>query len=202
MRGNARWMTPAPNGLLGMLRSWFGGGTSGVWHEAREPALMAPMHMQMPMPRPLPHSYGRASVLVADDNPVNLMLIAALLESRGLFPTMAADGAEAVALASEMSFDLILMDLQMPVLDGLGATAAIRRFERAAGRPEVPVVAYSSALPPAVVLASCGISGNLCKPCSDQDLENCLVLWCPDYRAAPPVDGCGGARTEQRLAPP
>ena len=59
-----------------------------------------------------------------DDNPVNLMVISALLESRGLMPFLAADGAEAVALASGHHFDLILMDLQMPILDGLEATSA------------------------------------------------------------------------------
>jgi CheY-like chemotaxis protein len=192
MRTDAYPMRPAPIGLLGTLRSWFAAEAREVWPPALEPARCAP--------RPPPHSYGAVRVLVADDNPVNLMVIAAMLESRGLFPLLAADGAEAVALACEMPFDLILMDLQMPILDGLSATAAIRRFEHAAGRPAVPVVAYSSALPAAAVLAAYGINGSLFKPCEDQDLEDCLVLWCPPYRAAPPVDGCGWARTEPSMA--
>jgi CheY-like chemotaxis protein len=123
-------------------------------------------------------------VLVVDDNPVNLMVISALIESRGLVPVLAADGAQAVTLACELHFDLILMDLQMPILDGLGATSAIRRFESSSSRPAVPVVAYSSSSPGASVLTTHGINGSLVKPCGDQELEECLVRWCPTYRPA------------------
>jgi CheY-like chemotaxis protein len=130
-------------------------------------------------------------VLVVDDNPVNLMVMSAMLESRGLVALLAADGAEAVALASELHFDLILMDLQMPILDGLGATSAIRRVESTLARPAVPVVAYSSTGLSARLLATHGISGSLSKPCEDQDLEDCLVQWCPAYRVA--AAACGMA---------
>lgn len=169
--------SPAPNRLRGILRSWlhawsseFGPLPEDQPHAARGPAA---------------HDCGPVHVLVADDNPVNLMLISALMESRGMVPLLASDGAEAVALACALRFDLILMDIQMPVLDGLGATAAIRRFETASSRPAVPVLAYSSACPDAHVLAAHGISGRLDKPCSDQDLEACLLRWCPTYRPAP-----------------
>jgi CheY-like chemotaxis protein len=128
-------------------------------------------------------------VLVVDDDPVNLMVISALMESRGLVPLLATDGAEAVALACEMHFDLILMDLQMPILDGLGATSAIRRFEANSSRPAVPVVAYSSTSPGDGVLATHGLNGSLSKPCGVQELEDCLVQWCPTYRSAPTARG-------------
>jgi CheY-like chemotaxis protein len=124
-------------------------------------------------------------VLVVDDNPVNLMLISALMEARGVLPLLAADGAEAAALACEMHFDLILMDLQMPILDGWEATAAIRRFESACSRPGVPVVAYSSTPPNARVVEARGMNGILAKPCSDQDLDDCLVRWCPGFHSEP-----------------
>lgn len=124
-------------------------------------------------------------VLVVDDNPVNLMLMSALLEVRGIVPWLAADGAEALALACELHFDLILMDLQMPILDGLDASAAIRRFEAETSRQAVPVLAYTSMSPGARLLAAHGFSGSLPKPCSDQELEDCLLRWCPAYRPAP-----------------
>ncbi len=124
-------------------------------------------------------------VLVADDNPVNLIVISALMGTRGLVPVLAADGAEAVTLACDRRFDLILMDLQMPILDGLAATSAIRRFESAFARPAVPVIAYTSASPGGALLAKHGFSGGLSKPCEDQELEDCLLQWCPTYRAAP-----------------
>lgn len=130
-------------------------------------------------------------ILVVDDNPVNLIVISALMEPRGLVPVLAADGAEAVALACEIHFDLILMDLQMPILDGWAATAAIRNFERTFARPAVPVVAYSSISPSAGVLASCGFNGSLDKPCDDHALEDCLIQWCPAYHSVPTSLGTG-----------
>lgn len=128
---------------------------------------------------------GPVRVLVADDDPVNLMVISAMMASRGLTPLLAADGAEALALASELRFDLILMDLQMPVLDGFAATSAIRRFELNSTRPAVPVVAHSSMFPGAHVLAERGFNGSLAKPCDAQELDDCLLQWCPTYRPAP-----------------
>jgi two-component system sensor histidine kinase BarA len=124
-------------------------------------------------------------VLVVDDNPVNLMVISAQIESLGLVAWSAADGAQAVALARDMSFDLILMDLQMPILDGLDASVAIRQLENACARPAVPILAYSSLFPPASMLASHGMTGSLAKPCDVRELEACLLRWCPTYRAAP-----------------
>lgn len=124
-------------------------------------------------------------VLVADDNAVNLSVMAARLVSRGIEPVLAKDGAEALDLARGMRLDLVLMDIQMPVLNGLAATAAIRRFERARARAAVPVVAHSSACPGPGVLARHGLSGSLSKPCDDAELESCLLQWCASYRPAP-----------------
>ncbi len=123
-------------------------------------------------------------VLVADDNPVNLLLATAQLEQLGLVPQLAADGRAALALACSQPFDLILMDLCMPVPDGLAATAALRQHESRAARPAAPVMAYSSNLPEWSVLARQGISGCLPKPCSLPDLAACLQQWCPGYRLA------------------
>lgn len=131
------------------------------------------------------HHHGAVNVLVVDDDPVNLMVVSALLETRGFVPMLAADGAEAAALASELHFDLILMDMQMPILDGLSAASLIRQHERSASRPGVPIVAYSSVPPQASVLARHGVNGSLIKPCGDQGLEDCLLRWCPAYGAVP-----------------
>jgi len=170
-----------PSGLLGVLRAWLQPRSSEIWPSSEVLPGKAG--------RPSAHFYGTVRVLVVDDNPVNLMVISTLLESRGLAPMLAADGAEAVALACELQFDVILMDLQMPVLDGLEATSAIRHFETHHSRPAVPVVAYSSNCPGAGVLATRGLNGSLAKPCGDQELEDCLVRWCPTYRSAPAVHG-------------
>jgi CheY-like chemotaxis protein len=166
-----------PSGFVGALRSWL-----RAWSGE---TAQSPDDLQSEADGPHGHCYGSVRVLVVDDDPVNLSVMAALMASKGLVPLLAADGAEAVALACEIHFDLILMDLQMPILDGLGATAAIRRFEDTCSRPAVPVIAHSSALPGAGILDACGISGRLTKPCDDQDLEDCLLLWCPTYRSPP-----------------
>lgn len=172
---------PAQGGLRGILKSWLRTWSSELRHLSEE--------LRVDAGRPSAHPCSSVRVLVVDDNPVNQMLMSALMESRGLVPVLAADGAEAVALACELHFDLILMDLQMPVLDGLTATAAIRHFENTHSRPAVPVLAYSGALPGAHVLAAHGMNGSLAKPCDAQELEDCLVQWCPAYRSVPSVRG-------------
>ena len=122
----------------------------------------------------------RPRILVVDDCPANQLLLAALLWRWGITPLVAADGAEAVALACGQDFDLILMDLQMPVLDGLTATRQLRRFELEHARPRAPVVAYTSS-PFGIdeaLLRACGIDASLGKPCNVQSLEECLTRWC------------------------
>ncbi|MBE0547761.1 MAG: response regulator [Rubrivivax sp.] len=120
-------------------------------------------------------------VLVADDNPLNLLLASEMLAYFGIKPLLAADGAEAVAMAAERRLDLILMDLQMPVLDGLGATRQIRRAEREQARARTPVVAYTSARDSGSRLSDHGIDDVLEKPCEMQAMQACLVRWCPPH---------------------
>ena len=173
--------SPAPSGLFGVFRSWLKARSSETWQSSE----VVPSRSGGPNTK-----FNRSvRVLVVDDNPVNLMVISTILESRGLVPVLAADGAEAVTLACELHFDLILMDLQMPILDGFRATSAIRRFETSRSRPPVPVVAYSSASPDARVLATHGLNGSLTKPCEAEELDACLVQWCPAYRSAPTARG-------------
>jgi two-component system sensor histidine kinase/response regulator len=96
-------------------------------------------------PAPAPPPNGRAlRVLVAEDNPVNQELIRTLLATRGHDVTLAGDGEQAVAAWRSQSFDLILMDVQMPEMDGFLATAAIRAAEREWNRPRVPIIALTA----------------------------------------------------------
>jgi len=118
-------------------------------------------------------------VLVADDNPVNLMLASEMLAYFGIESLHAADGAEAVAMAAQTRIDLILMDLQMPVLDGLGATRQIRTAERDQFRARVPVVAYTSISGNRQQWHDHGVDDVLDKPCEMQAMGECLLRWCP-----------------------
>jgi CheY-like chemotaxis protein len=146
------------------------------------------------------HPNATLRVLVVDDCPVNLAVVSAKLQALGVVPMQAADGAEAVALACEWQFDLILMDLQMPILDGRAATSAIRRFEHHRARPEVPVVAHTSNAQENTVLARHGFSGHLPKPCTGEQLEQCLGQWCPSYCPSAPI-GAGPHRIQAAVVP-
>jgi CheY-like chemotaxis protein len=68
-------------------------------------------------------------ILVVEDNPVNLRLVTVMLKSLGYEPATAGNGAEALTVLATRAFDLVLMDVQMPVLDGFGATRALRAGE-------------------------------------------------------------------------
>jgi PAS domain S-box-containing protein len=85
-------------------------------------------------------------ILAADDVPQNLELLTLLLGKRGHSVVTASDGAAAVQLAAEGEFDVILMDVQMPFMDGLEATRQIRAAELAQGRPRVPIIAMTASV--------------------------------------------------------
>lgn len=119
------------------------------------------------------------TVLLVDDEAVNLMLVSEMLSRWGIDAVLAGDGAEAVALACEQPMDLILMDLQMPVLDGVGATRQIRHHEREQTLPRTPVVAWTSNEVSRRALRDVGIDDILAKPCDRNALLLCLQRWCP-----------------------
>ena len=83
-------------------------------------------------------------VLVADDDLVGRLYVTRILEREGMRPTAVADGAEAVAALAREDFDLVLMDIEMPVMDGLQATQAIRAGQGGVRNPSVPIVALTA----------------------------------------------------------
>ena len=83
-------------------------------------------------------------VLVAEDNPINQKVITFMLEPMGMTPVMAANGREALAFFKIDSFDLILMDMMMPEMDGLAATQAIRAWEKQHNLPRTPIAMLSA----------------------------------------------------------
>jgi len=78
-------------------------------------------------------------VLVAEDHPANQRLVLAILKPHGYEVTLVETGQEVLDQWRENEFDLILMDMQMPVMDGLDATIEIRAREIASGRPRTPI---------------------------------------------------------------
>jgi signal transduction histidine kinase/ActR/RegA family two-component response regulator len=92
---------------------------------------------------PIPAGLGELRVLVVEDNKVNLYITESMLQAWGLQVEVALNGEDAVRMADENNYDLILMDVQMPVMDGLEATRLIRKFRNRA-RASVPVVAVTA----------------------------------------------------------
>jgi two-component system, sensor histidine kinase and response regulator len=86
---------------------------------------------------------NRLHLLLAEDNAVNQTLTVRLLEKRGYIVSVAGDGMEAVAALEKEDFDLVLMDVQMPQMDGFEATAAIREKEKRGGK-RTPIIAMTA----------------------------------------------------------
>jgi CheY-like chemotaxis protein len=111
---------------------------------------------------PTPHE--TLHVLVVDDNAANRFLAGRLLDLFGCTHEMAGNGQEAVEAASSRPFDIILMDIKMPVMDGMAATRAIRALPGAAGA--VPVLALTANADPRdeALYRAAGMTGVAQKP--------------------------------------
>jgi CheY-like chemotaxis protein len=87
---------------------------------------------------------GRLKVLLAEDHPTNQRVVGLILEPLDIALRIEADGASALAAFKAERFDLVLMDMQMPVMDGLSAVKEIRRHEAALGLPRTPIAMLSA----------------------------------------------------------
>lgn len=114
------------------------------------------------------------SILVADDVAANRELVTAILSSLGATVQTVADGAQAVNAVQTGSFDLVLMDVHMPVLDGLGATQAIRALRGSRGT--TPVVALTANVQPDHIIKchEAGMDGHVGKPIGIPELVDAI----------------------------
>ena len=119
------------------------------------------------------------TVLLVEDNPVNMLIAHEMLESLGLDVIQAEDGQQALDLIGAHPFDLVLMDCQMPVLDGYGAARRIRARESRFGLPRLPVVALTAnAFDEDTRLAiEAGMDDHLAKPYTRANLREMLMRW-------------------------
>ncbi|MES9994388.1 MAG: response regulator [Candidatus Thiodiazotropha sp.] len=127
------------------------------------------------------HTRLAGRVLVVEDNPVNQAVVKKMLEKAGLSPITANDGVEAMDAMHDEQFDVVLMDCQMPRMDGYEATEAIRDREVTQGLMRTPVIAMT-----ANAMAgdrerclAVGMDDYLSKPVKPAQLENMLRQWLP-----------------------
>ena len=120
---------------------------------------------------------GTVRVLLADDHPVNRRVVEMILAQADVALTSVEDGAQAVQAARDGDYDLILMDMQMPVMDGLSATREIRLHEAAMGLERTPVVMLTAnALPEHIAAGeAAGADRHLAKPFDAAELLGLVV---------------------------
>jgi len=145
-------------------------------------ALPRPAAAELPA---APAALAAMRVLLAEDNLVNQRVAIAVLKKLGLTPDLAVNGLEACAAAGSRTYDLILMDCQMPEMDGFQATRLIR--EREGGGRRVPILAMTANAMPGdrERCLEAGMDDYLAKPIAILDLKEALLRWLPPAVPAP-----------------
>jgi signal transduction histidine kinase/CheY-like chemotaxis protein len=135
----------------------------GAAPETAPPAIEAPVRA--------------ARILAVDDNRTNRVLIQALLEPLGLDITLATNGREAVEVFAAEAFDIVLMDIQMPIMDGVAATKAFRTLETRQDRSRTPILALTANVMPHQIESylAAGMDGYVAKPFKAEALVQALA---------------------------
>ena len=130
------------------------------------------------------HRRKGARILLVEDNPINQEVAQMLLESMGMQVTVADNGKAAVDLVEQQAFDLVFMDMQMPVMDGLEATRAIRRTP---GRQNTPILAMTANAfsEDREHCLEAGMNDHLAKPIELHKLQTLLTRWLPARQQQP-----------------
>ena len=116
------------------------------------------------------------NVLAVDDNEANLKLVVTLLEEMGIKVQAANSGREAIQIVTEHEIDLILMDIQMPGMNGLDATREIRTLKGGATVPVIALTAHAMADEKEALLKA-GMNDYQTKPISQEQLADCIQRW-------------------------
>ena len=156
----------------------------------------------------LPGPAGGARILLVEDNPMNQQVAAELLEEAGVLVDIADNGLEAVEAMTGRRYDLVLMDLQMPIMGGCEAAAIIRKDREFDGVPIIAMTAHAMNGVREECLAA-GMNDYLSKPVDPKKLYAILANWIgpprqtaaiPDTTQLDPLQGESGTRMPEKLA--
>ena len=147
-----------------------------------------------------PIKFGDSRVLVAEDHPLSRELMRQMLSEFGCSIDLAKDGTEAVEYARTNAYDLMLMDIQMPMLDGLAATRAIRRLP---GHEHTPILAITANafVEDRERCLRAGMNGHLSKPLTPASLAHVLGNWLAET-VEPGGDGAASSPSRDPDLPP
>ena len=141
--------------------------------EFRQSQLEGPQEPQPQTPKPAKTS--ELHILLAEDNAMNQKVALKMLEKIGFKVSIAKDGGEAVSMFQEGGFDIILMDMQMPVLSGIEATREIRKLE--AGNDRIPIIACTANVMKGdrENCIEAGMDGYISKPIKKTELQEVIA---------------------------
>ncbi len=126
-----------------------------------------------------------ARILLVEDNSINQEVATAFLEEAGMLVTVVSNGRECLAALQQASYDLVLMDIQMPEMDGLEATRRIRRNGQLQDLPIIAMTAHAMAGDREKSLAA-GMNEHITKPIDQAELYQTLKAWIPEKQSATP----------------
>jgi len=142
---------------------------------------------------PLPRHAKETRILIAEDNAINRELATQMLARLGLTATTVNNGREAVTAAAGGLFDIILMDIQMPEMDGLSATAAIRKLPGLLARVPIVAVTANAMVGDRERYLAAGFDDYLAKPLRLEQISEIILRWTGDVPPARPREpGSGG----------
>jgi CheY-like chemotaxis protein len=147
----------------------------------RKSVLRADEHWRREAVRPSERRHRPLRILVAEDDRINQLFAVRLLEKEGHAVTAVANGEDALVAYRQKAFDLVLMDVQMPVMDGFEATVHIRQYERQTGvhTPIIAMTAWAEKEDRQRCLAA-GMDGYVAKPIQTVELFAAMAAAIPD----------------------